>query len=299
VVVAQNPIFLQLKGLRFHVRNFLPEEANTLHGTIFYVHGLKSHVNRPSLANLGNSLATSGFSMLTFDLVGNGYSEGLRAYVEDFEDVFKSILHFVQIVMTKDRNDNGLSCTRELCDLGISDDMLHSIRNLPYFFMGESMGGMLAMYSSIRLKQASPAWLPRHHGTVLVAPALAVNVPSKEVVMLLKSVVVPLVSKEMIPQTVSNLPKAQSSQVRWATASAFAAMALTINDDMKDVECPLLVLHDPSDEIAKVDGSRRLIQVAASKDKELVECPGAMHDVISNEFDIFMGKVLPWIVQRC
>jgi len=87
--------------------------------------------------------------------------------------------------------------------------------------------------------------------------------------------------------------------VLWAAESAFAAMALKIDDDMKDVDCPLLVLHDPNDEVAKVDGSRRLVQIAASQDKELVECPGATHNVISNKLHLFMGKVLPWLVQRC
>jgi len=297
--LPRTPGFFKLNGVHLHVRHFLPDEASKLRGTIFYVHGLKCHVNRPSLAILGNALTTAGFSMLTFDLMGNGYSEGLRDYVEDLEDVFRSVLRFVQIVMTEGHSDTDFACTGELFDLGISDDMLNSIRSLPYFFLGESMGGILAMYSSIRLKQASPPWLSRHHGVVLVAPALAVKVPPKEVVMLLKSVVVPLASKDMIPQAVSNLPAGQSSHVLWAAESAFAAMALKIDDDMKDVDCPLLVLHDPNDEVAKVDGSRRLVQIAASQDKELVECPGATHNVISNKLHLFMGKVLPWLVQRC
>jgi len=327
-LLPRTPFFFNDDGVRLHVRHFLPTDTNNLRGTIFYLHGLNCHINGPGFASMGNAFAAAGFSMLSFDLVGNGYSEGLRAYVEDFEDVFKSILSFVRLVMCKDCSDKDLTCMEQPYHFGIPDDMLNRIRSQPYFFMGESMGGMLAMYASIRLKQTSAPWHSQHHGTLLVAPALAVNVPPRPVVCLLTSVVVPLASKELMPKAVSSSAKPELTHVyrdpehakaamqddyhafpgiglhwrremRWATAGSFAAIFSKINDDMKEVDCPLLVLHDPQDQITKVDGSRRLIQVAASKDKELVERPGALHDMISNEFDWFMGKVLPWLVQRC
>jgi len=325
-LLPKTPFFFVHDGVRLHVRHFLPEEPAKLRGTIFYIHELNSHVNRPAVARLGKAFAAAGFGLLTFDLVGNGYSDGLRAYVEDFENVFRSILHFVQLIMSAD--DGHKAATSEPIGLGIPDNMLRCIGTVPYFFMGESMGGMMAMYSSLRLKQTSPAWLCRLHGTVLVAPALSVKVPPRKVVSLLKSVVLPMVSRELMPQNVSNSAKSDPSHIyknpedakaelqddyhmfpgiglhwrkemRWGTAAAFAAIFLTIDDDMRDVDCPLLVLHDPDDKITNVDGSRRLVQRAASKDKDLVECPGALHDIISNEFDVFMGKVLPWFVQRC
>jgi len=327
-LLPKTQFFFKHEGACLHIRHFLPQEANKLRGTIVYLHGLNCHVNGPGMATLGNAFAAAGFGMLSFDLVGNGYSEGLRSYVEDFETVFRSILHFVRLVMCKDSSDKNVAGTEEVFNLGIPDNMLFRIRSSPYFFMGESMGGMLATYASIRLKQACPPWLSQHHGTVLVAPALAVNVPPKAVVMLLRSVVVPLASKELMPQAVSSASKPEPSHVyrdpeqakvamqddyhafpgiglqwrremRWATAGAFAAIFSTIDDDMTSVDCPLLVLHDPLDQITKVDGSRRLVQVAASQDKELIERPGALHDIVSNEFDWFMGKVLPWLVQRC
>jgi len=82
-------------------------------------------------------------------------------------------------------------------------------------------------------------------------------------------------------------------------AAAVASLYLTIDDDMRGVSCPLLVLHDPRDQISKVDGSKHLMQISPATDKELVECPGALHDIILNEFDLFMGKALPWLVQHC
>jgi len=325
-LLPKTPFFFVHDGVRLHVRHFLPEEPAKLRGTIFYIHELNSHVNRPAVASVGKAFASAGFGLLTFDLVGNGYSDGLRAYVEDFENVFRSILHFVQLIMSADNGNEAV--TSEPSSLGIPDNMLRCIRTVPYFFMGESIGGMMAIYSSLRLKQTSPAWLCRHHGTVLVAPALAVKVPPRKVVSLLKSVVLPMVSKELMPQNVSNSAKSDPSHIytnpedaqaelqddyhtfpgiglhwrkemRWGTGAAFADIFLTIDDDMRDVDCPLLVFHDPDDEITGVDGSRRLVQRAASQDKDLVECPGALHDIISNEFDVFMGKVLPWFVQRC
>merc|ERR550537_753216 len=70
------------------------------------------------------------------------------------------------------------------------------------------MGGMLAMYVSNRLSTLDDqSWVERHHGTVLIAPALSVNIPSRAVVLLLQAVVVPLASKQLMPQWVSKSSK--------------------------------------------------------------------------------------------
>jgi len=198
----------------------------------------------------------------------------------------------------------------------------------PYFIMGESMGGMLAMYASLRLREAAPPWIDRYRGTVLSAPALAVDTPSPLVIWFLQSIVVPLAKEKLMPQGISKSSKpdpklitlnAERTQMielddvnrfpdvalgwqqnmRWATASAFATIYSGIEDDMADVDFPVLILHDPGDAVCKCSGSERLFELAGSSDKAFVKKPGALHDIFANEFDWAMGQVLPWMQSRC
>merc|ERR1711920_159931 len=87
-------------------------------------------------------------------------------------------------------------------------------------------------------------------------------------------------------------------KMRWGTASAFASLYAEIEDDMEDVECALLILHDPEDQITSASGSRRLIELAQSSDKTLVDAPNGLHDIISNQKDWALGVIAEWLVAR-
>lgn len=319
-LLPKTSYFFHHEGDRLHVRHWFPLQIVSLRGAVFYAHGLNGHVNRATLDETCKNLAAQGFAVLTFDLAGNGHSEGLRAYVKDFEHVFQSILHFVALVMNDPEADDD-------SDLGLSDAVLEQLRALPYFFLGESMGGMLAMYVSNRLYAMDCEWKKRHCGTVLVAPALAVKIPSPLVVWFLQHAVVPLASEQLMPEAVSSSSKPDPAlairdgdlrvmlelddqhrfpgvglgwkqKMRWGTASAFATLYSNIEKDMQEVACPLLVLHDPDDQITSATGSRRLIELAVSKDKTLMDAPNALHDIIANRKDWARGIMHQWLLAR-
>lgn len=311
----KTPHFFSYNGDRLHVRHWLPASTATCKGTVFYIHGLNGHLN--GLASIQKAIAQAGFAVLGLDIVGHGYSEGLRSYVEDFEDVFDSVLHFVGLVMGSLADDDE-------SDLGLSDSILKLMRSKPYFFLGESMGGMLAMYVSIRLHQDSGVCTERHEGTILIAPSLAVSIPSPPVVALLQTVVVPLAREQLMPESVSKASRPQpelqwrdpeeahlrelddwnrfpgvglswKERMRWATASAFASIYQGIDDEMKAVDFPFLVLHDPDDGICAYSGSEKLVELSPSQDKKLVEAKGALHDVSTNELPWVLDQILPWL----
>lgn len=310
------------EGQSLHVRHWLPPEQGSARGVIFYIHGLNGHINRPSLDSSCKELAENCYAVLSFDQAGNGYSDGLRAYVSDFEDVFKSVLHLVQLVM------EGPNHPEDGDNLGLSDAVARHLRKLPFFFFGESMGGMLAMYASIRLSEMSPSWAAQHRGTILIAPALKVDTPPRPVILLLQTIVVPLASTQLMSDMVSSSSKPKTelvcrdaehvrmcelddwnrfpglglgwqTQMRWATASAFATIYSRIEQDMGLVACPLLVLHDPEDKVCDYEGSQRLMQLCVSSDKKLVDAPNCLHDIRFNDTPWCMAQVLPWLAARC
>lgn len=83
--------------------------------------------------------------------------------------------------------------------------------------------------------------------------------------------------------------------MRWATANAFAEQYLTIDEDMREVNAPLLVLHDPADVVVSYKGSQRLCEVCASKDARLVDVRGGKHDITMNKPEVVLQYILQWL----
>jgi len=315
MLLPQTPYFFYHDGKRLHVRHWLPPAGATISGTIFFMHGLNGHQNGVERGTFQNEFAKAGFAVAGFDCDGHGYSEGLRSYVEDFEDIFNEMLHFVGLVMGSVNDEDK--------DLGLSHEILAQLRSKPYFIMGESMGGMLSMLSTVRLYQKDVC-AKRPNGIVLIAPALKVDIPSAIVVTLLQTVVVPLFRTSLMPEAVSKasnphpelcwkdpekaakeeldnwhrfpgLGLCWKDRMRWATASAFATCFQGIENEMAAVECPILVLHDPGDQITSFSGSEKLMELSPSQDKTLIKAKGALHDVCGNELEWSLKQILPWL----
>lgn len=67
---------------------------------------------------------------------------------------------------------------------------------------------------------------------------------------------------------------------------------------MHEVKFPLLVLHDPKDQIVPYAGSERLNEVAPSPDKTFVEMHNKLHDMICNCPSELARFIIPWAKER-
>jgi acylglycerol lipase len=62
---------------------------------------------------------------------------------------------------------------------------------------------------------------------------------------------------------------------------------------------PLLAMHGTCDKITSLPAVRRLVAAAASKDKALVEWPGAFHELMHEpEKQQVLDKLTSWILER-
>ena len=62
---------------------------------------------------------------------------------------------------------------------------------------------------------------------------------------------------------------------------------------------PLLAMHGTADKITSLPAVRRLVNAAASKDKALVEWPGAFHELMHEpEKQQVLDKLTAWILER-
>lgn len=319
-------------GARLHTRTVLPpgdQACCTVQASIFYCHGLNAHVNGKHLVtDLLPRIAAKGFAVFAMDIIGHGYSEGERALVEDWNDVFDDLEGFATALLCEERESNPKDVN---FDLG--SEALARIRKLPAFVIGESMGGMMSMYLALRM-QKSALLAKKLHGVVLFCPALSVSLPPKLVRYVLRGLVVPLFKLREMPQGMSSSTQAPKScifnmddprqleiveqqerdcasrfpgigcgwgkNMLWGTAGAFSDLFSHMEDDMAQVEFPFLVIHDPGDKVCYINGSERLLELSKSQDKKLESMNnGGFHALVFVDPELYVEKLaIPWMKER-
>jgi dipeptidyl aminopeptidase/acylaminoacyl peptidase len=72
---------------------------------------------------------------------------------------------------------------------------------------------------------------------------------------------------------------------------------MNIIEETKNIKCPLLMVHTEADFVVTVEGARRLVENASSKDKELKLIPGRQHCADDND-EMAGSYVADWMIER-
>ena len=98
----------------------------------------RAHCNKPDFKRYTDVMNARGVVVMGLDMQGHGHSEGERALALSHEHLVDDICQFIHHVYEDDltNEDCRLQCGENL-DL----TLLQSLRALPFFLMGSSMGG--------------------------------------------------------------------------------------------------------------------------------------------------------------
>jgi alpha-beta hydrolase superfamily lysophospholipase len=243
-------------------------------GVVVVVHGLKDHSTR--YRALAERLVKAGFAVHAFDLRGHGRSEGVRVWVDPFDDHLADLDIFFRRVREREPGK-------------------------PALLFGHSMGGAIATLYTITRK-------PELKGLALSGAALKIDV-SGAVVGGTR-----LIAALQPNAGVFNLDLHQFSRdPAMVAGNAFdplvfqpAAAARTgaellgaigaIQERMEELTLPLLILHGAADKVTPPEGSQDLQRRARSADKTLKLYPGLFHDLLHEpEKEQVMGDLVQWM----
>ncbi|KAL3698817.1 hypothetical protein R1sor_012893 [Riccia sorocarpa] len=218
------------------------------------------------------AVAQMGYAAYAADMPAHGRSYGLPGYIPDFDSAAASLLHFYKSV--RDRNPG-----------------------LPHFLFGESMGGAMTLLMHF---QDPKGW----DGIILSAPLISIG--SSMVVpwhtLMGFKIISPLGLGKWQISTSRNLvtnafrdpvkaklilknPRLYAAPTRVKTRLEIERVVAWLNQNLKNVSVPFLVLHGKDDTLTDPLASKRLYEVAVSRDKTLRLYEGAYHSLLQGELE--------------
>jgi alpha-beta hydrolase superfamily lysophospholipase len=303
--------FFNERGKKLHFRMSLPTTG--IRAVLFYLHGYCSHINRPSQLYFSESMQRAGVATFSFDFEGHGYSEGEPALISSADEFIADVVVFIKAVY----GHGSAECKM----VGGPDvNFVRAMSGRPYWVAGQSMGGGLAILSSMHLEGD-----PLFRGILLLAPAIIITSLPPMVRTLLSLTLFQCLPGflPMAPALVRGDPAAPdvrswsdpelldyarrdldingglrySGAIKFSSLNFFLSMQESICEQLHKISCPFLVFHDPLDEICNIEGSRRLVLESSTPEsnKRLIELPQGLHSLLCNETDQIANTFSKWI----
>ncbi|XP_078178194.1 caffeoylshikimate esterase-like [Carex rostrata] len=235
------------------------------------------------------AIAKLGFHVCAIDLPGHGRSEGPRGHIPSVAPVIDNCIQFF-------------------------DDVRASNSHLPAFLYGESLGGAIAMFISLRQKEEwrglvlngamcgvsrdfKPVW-PLEK----LLPAAAMVAPNWRVVVA-GNLVERSYKEKWKRELVRRCPRAKRSfeYPPASTALELLRVCEEVGRKCMEVELPLLVLHGEDDAVCDVESAELVYDLAASTDKTLKVLPGMWHQLIGEGKEILevgFEVIFSWLKER-
>ena len=263
---------------RIHFQCWLPRTAPR--AVVVIAHGLGEHGGR--YAHVARRLVNARCAAYALDHRGHGRSDGPRALIDNFAHAIDDIDQLVERVR---RRHAGLPLYLLGHSLGGALSLGHALRH------GHKLAGLLLSGPAVALDGAPPLLKPMSKWLSALTPRLG-----------LFRIDPTLVTRDryMVADYRSD-PLNCHGKVPVATLGQIVRFVDALSDQLPQLELPLLVMHGQEDRLAGVEGSRRVIERAASKDKTLKVYPGLFHEIF-NELPADRSRVLDdavaWIDQR-
>lgn len=242
---------------------------------IVLIHGLAEHCGRHT--HLIQYLLDHGYAVDALDLRGHGKSNGVLAYVRNFDDYLLDVDLFVDRVKAR-------------------------LPGKPLFMLGLSMGGAIAALFAITRQSDI-------RGIATTAPTvkLAAAPPIMQKLSGLMSRIVPRMRTLKVncshvsrdPEVVKAYdtdPLVYRKGALARTGAELVRAGKLLQTEGSKLNLPLLIMHGGDDKITNVAGSHMLYEMAKTGDKTLKVYDGLYHEVLNEpEKDQVLKDLVDWL----
>jgi len=320
LVPGVDDTFTSSRGHKLATRSWLPPPREGENGpaiplgVIQFCHGYGQRVtNDEQYDMLADRFCRIGFACHGIDCYGHGSSPGKRCLIMNFDHIIEdNLMYHEQLVRHYSRlvDQNAEASNSEE-----SNDTPRTPARIPYFLMGESMGGATAV---LMATDGSAQF----DGIILTAPMIDIDpelVPPKVVVSVITWMSKCWPAAKLVPgppdqefvrsvyrdpekiQRALSDPGRYTAKTRLQTALCLQAACFLVQERMHTMTTPLLLIHGDEDKVTSPDSSRRAFVTAASSDKTFVSVAKSLHCVWWNSSAVtqaLFGLVTGWLVRR-
>ncbi|CAK4075536.1 unnamed protein product [Aphanomyces euteiches] len=266
-------------------QKYIPEKTD-LRGILVFLHGILEHSSRYN--ELFTLLASEGFAVYTFDIIGHGRSEGDRGYFNHFGDVVDDIDLFLKLAKAQVHETHprvnklilmGLSFGGLLTNLTVLRKT-HAIDAIVLCAPGLNVPRTLVLNVQAYFASILSEWIPKWE----IVPAVQVSDLSAEAEVLAEREKDPLVYKGLIRARVGN-----------ETLLAFNYL----DAHKKDIHLPVLIVLGTLEKVVCTYSINHYHRDISSVDKELKIFDAMGHSLLSeaNRGAVF-SHIVSWLHAR-
>jgi len=243
-------------------------------------HGLAEHMGR--YAHVADYFVQQSYAVYGFDDRGHGDVAPDRfGYFERFDTLSEDLRRFIE--WTKWDNPN-----------------------LPVFLLGHSMGGLLALYYTVRYQPSLAA-------LVVSAPLLVGTgefpAAQQMVVRALSGIVPKLGVQTLDSATISrdpaevykydHDPRVYRGKVRARVAAEIVAAGDNVRVNLTKISLPILIMHGSADRLVKPEYSQIVYDRVSSPDKTIKFYEGLYHEILNEpEHSRVMADIAVWLAMH-
>ncbi|CAM0875118.1 unnamed protein product [Alopecurus aequalis] len=249
---------------------------------VVVMHGLNEHSGRyDHLAKRLNDMDVKVYGM---DWTGHGGSDGLHGYVQSLDHAVQDMKMYLKKVSAE---NPGVPC----------------------FCFGHSTGGGIILKAVL-----DPEVDARVNGIILTSPAVRIQ-PAHPIVAALAPVFALIAPRYQFAGSDKNGPAVSRDQealrvkysdplvftgsIRVRTGYEILRLTSYLQQHLRRITVPLLVLHGADDMVTDPEGSRSLHREASTPDKAIRLYDGLLHDLlIEPEKEVVLGDIVDWLRPR-
>ena len=243
---------------------------------LLVVHGFAEHSGR--YMNLVNRFVGLGYAVYAADHQGHGRSEGVRAYVERFEEYTDTLVKFREIVREAQKDK-------------------------PLFVVGHSMGGLIgALHLLSHQDKLSGAILsgpgvkaPDNISAVTIFAGKIISslMPRMGMIKLEEDAV----SRDAaVVKTYTDDPLVYHGKITARLGAEMLKAMGRVQAEASKIKLPILILQGTGDRLVEPDGAQMLYDNVSSVDKKVIFYEGFYHEVFNEpEHDRVLNDVETWL----
>lgn len=269
--------FKGVGNANIYYQGWLPD--GDVKAVLLVVHGLGEYSGR--YMNVVDHFVPLGYAVYALDHIGHGKSDGIREYVNKFEDYTDTL--YIYYKMVKEWQPDK-----------------------PFFLLGHSLGGLISTYYLLD-HQAD------FKGAVISAPAIKIGESVTPMTITMSKILAKIAPKAgvlaldastisrdpVVVSTYANDPMVFHGKTPAHLAAEMLKAMMRVTAEVSTITLPFIVVQGSEDKLVDPGGTRMLYDQAASKDKTIKIYEGMYHEVF-NEPDRarVLNDVEAWLAEH-